>query len=105
MPPSTLETRVGRCSTWRDKSWGKIQPETPAIASTTGTDSEGGFSMPVVAVRQVVPKLVENSESVYPYMGVSFDNEMMLGERLALGGDCLARVEVLSIEKLGKDEE
>ena len=96
---------MGRCSPWRDKSWGYIQPENPAIASTTGTNSGGGFSMPVATVRQVVPKLDENSESVYPYMGVSFDNEITLGERLALGGDCLARVEVLSIEKLRKDEE
>ena len=52
-----------------------------AIASTTGTNSGVGFSIPVAAVWQVVPKLVENGEYVYPYMGVSFDNEITLGER------------------------
>jgi 2-alkenal reductase len=55
-----------------------------AIASTTGTNSGVGFSIPVAAVRQVVPSLVENGEFVYPYMGVSFDSEITLDEQSEL---------------------
>jgi S1-C subfamily serine protease len=43
-----------------------------------------GFSIPVAAVRQVVPSLVERGEFVYPYMGVSFDSEISLDEQLKL---------------------
>jgi 2-alkenal reductase len=56
-----------------------------AIASTTGTNSGVGFSIPVAAVRQVIPSLVETGEYVYPYMGVGFDSEITLDEKSEFG--------------------
>jgi 2-alkenal reductase len=44
-----------------------------------------GFSIPVAAVRQVVPSLVKDGEYVYPYMGVSFDSEITLDEQSEFG--------------------
>jgi 2-alkenal reductase len=64
---------------------GKVVGVNSAIASTTGTNSGVGFSIPVAAVRQVVPSLVEKGEYVYPYMGVSFDDEITLNEQSTLG--------------------
>jgi 2-alkenal reductase len=64
---------------------GQVVGVNSAIASTTGTNSGVGFSIPVAAVRQVVPSLVKNGEYVYPYMGASFDSEITLGERSAFG--------------------
>jgi 2-alkenal reductase len=60
---------------------GEVVGVNSAIASTTGTNSGVGFSIPVAAVRQVVPSLVDNGEFVYPYMGVSFDSEITLDEQ------------------------
>jgi 2-alkenal reductase len=56
-----------------------------AIASTTGTNSGVGFSIPVAAVRRIIPSLIENGEYVYPYMGASFDSEITLSEKSELG--------------------
>ncbi len=64
---------------------GQVVGINSAIASTTGTNSGVGFSIPVAAVRQVVPNLVENGEHVYPYMGASFDSEITLSEQATLG--------------------
>ena len=55
---------------------GKVVGVNSAIASTTGTNSGVGFSIPVATVRQVVPNMVKDGEYVYPYMGVSFNCEM-----------------------------
>jgi 2-alkenal reductase len=60
---------------------GEVIGVNAAIASTTGTNSGVGFSIPVAAVRQVVPSLIEDGEYVYPYMGVSFDGEISLDEQ------------------------
>ena len=51
-----------------------------AIASTTGTNSGVGFSIPAEVVKRVVPSLIENGEVAYSYMGVSFDGEITLSE-------------------------
>jgi 2-alkenal reductase len=64
---------------------GEVVGVNSAIASTTGTNSGVGFSIPVAAVRQVVPSLVANGEYVYPYMGASFDDEITLNDQAELG--------------------
>jgi 2-alkenal reductase len=51
-----------------------------AIASTTGTNSGVGYSIPVQAVRQVVPSLISTGSYDYPYMGAGFDDELSLGD-------------------------
>jgi 2-alkenal reductase len=56
-----------------------------AIASTTGTNSGVGFAIPVAAVRQIAPGLIEEGEYRYPYMGASFDQEVSLSEQSAYG--------------------
>ena len=56
-----------------------------AIASTTGTNSGVGFSIPVAAVRQIVPSLIADGEYVYPFMGASFDDEISLDEQAMYG--------------------
>jgi 2-alkenal reductase len=60
---------------------GEVVGVNAAIASLTGTNSGVGFSIPVAAVRRVVPSLVEDGEYVYPYMGVGFDGEITLDEQ------------------------
>jgi 2-alkenal reductase len=50
-----------------------------AISTRTGTNSGVGFSIPVNAVKQVVPKLISDGKYVYPYMGtrmVSLDLDL-----------------------------
>lgn len=41
-----------------------------AISTLTGTNSGVGFSIPVNAVKKIVPKLITDQEYVYPYMGI-----------------------------------
>jgi S1-C subfamily serine protease len=64
---------------------GEVIGVNAAIASTTGTNSGVGFAIPVAAVRQIVPSLVEEGEYVYPYMGAGFDDEVSLDEQAAYG--------------------
>ena len=49
-----------------------------AIATASGTNSGVGFSIPVAAVKLVVPSLIDDGEYVYPYMGTSFADEISL---------------------------
>lgn len=60
---------------------GQVIGVNAAIASTTGTNSGVGFSIPVAAVKQVVPSLIADGEYIYPYMGASFDNEISLDDQ------------------------
>jgi 2-alkenal reductase len=60
---------------------GEVVGVNAAIASTTGAGSGVGFSIPVGAVRLVVPALIEDGEYVYPYMGASFDDEVSLDDQ------------------------
>jgi S1-C subfamily serine protease len=64
---------------------GEVIGVNAAIASTTGTNSGVGFAIPVAAVRQIVPGLIEEGEYVYPYMGASFDEEVSLSEQSTYG--------------------
>jgi len=63
---------------------GEVIGVNAAIASTTGTNSGVGFSIPVAAVRLIVPNLIESGAYDYPYMGASFDDEITLSEQSAL---------------------
>lgn len=56
-----------------------------AIASTTGTNSGVGFSIPVQAIRQIVPSLIAEGRYRYPYMGASFDPEISLEDESLYG--------------------
>jgi 2-alkenal reductase len=51
-----------------------------AIASTSGTGSGVGFSIPVNIVKRVVPSLIEDGEMTYSYVGASFDGEISLSD-------------------------
>ncbi len=64
---------------------GEVIGVNAAIASTTGTNSGVGFSIPVAAVKRVVPSLIEDGEYVYPYLGASFDSEISLDEQALYG--------------------
>jgi 2-alkenal reductase len=64
---------------------GRVVGVTSAIASTTGTNSGVGFSIPAAAVQQVVPVLIEEGRYVYPYMGASFDDEVSLDDQSIYG--------------------
>lgn len=64
---------------------GEVVGVNSAIASYSGTNSGVGFSIPVQAVRQIIPALIENGEYVYPYMGVGFDDEISLAEQSVYG--------------------
>ena len=64
---------------------GEVIGVNSAIATFTGANSGVGFAIPVEAVRQIVPSLIENGRYVYPYMGVAFQDELTLGQQEALG--------------------
>jgi 2-alkenal reductase len=64
---------------------GQVVGVNAAIASSTGTSSGVGFSIPVSAVRLVVPALIEAGEYQYPYIGASFDSEVSLEEQVGYG--------------------
>jgi 2-alkenal reductase len=64
---------------------GEVIGVNAAIASTTGTNSGVGFSIPVNVVRRVIPSLIDTGEVAYPYMGVSFDGEITLNDMEVYG--------------------
>jgi 2-alkenal reductase len=64
---------------------GRVIGVNAAIASTTGAGSGVGFAIPVAAVRQIVPRLIEDGVYRYPYMGASFDSEVSLDEQQLYG--------------------
>ncbi|MEZ4770074.1 MAG: trypsin-like peptidase domain-containing protein [Caldilineales bacterium] len=64
---------------------GEVVGINAAIASQTGFNSGVGFSIPVIAVRQVVPSLIEKGSHDYSYLGASFANEIGLSEQEQFG--------------------
>ncbi|MCB9420441.1 MAG: trypsin-like peptidase domain-containing protein [Ardenticatenaceae bacterium] len=64
---------------------GEVVGINSAIATTSGTSSGVGFSIPVAAVHQVVPSLIENGSYEYSYMGAGFDSEVSLDEESVYG--------------------
>jgi S1-C subfamily serine protease len=57
---------------------GEVVGINTAIASTTGTNSGVGFAIPVRAVQQIVPNLIEAGEYDYPYIGAAFLSDISL---------------------------
>ena len=51
-----------------------------AIASTNGANNGVGFAIPVAALHRIVPSLIADGGYTYPYLGVSFDEEVSLDE-------------------------
>lgn len=64
---------------------GEVLGINSAIATTTGTNSGVGFSIPVSAVKLIVPHLIEGGKYVYPYIGAGFDSEVSLDEQSTYG--------------------
>ncbi len=64
---------------------GQVVGVNSAIRSTTGVNSGVGFSIPVNAVTRVIPKLIEEGQYVYAYMGVQIQSlNLNLQERFGL---------------------
>lgn len=64
---------------------GEVVGVNSAISTRTGTNSGVGFSIPVDAVTQVVPKLISDGEYVYPYIGIRMLSlDLELQEQLSL---------------------
>jgi len=49
---------------------GEVVGVNSAISTRTGTNSGVGFSIPVNAVKQIVPRLISEGSYVYPFMGI-----------------------------------
>jgi S1-C subfamily serine protease len=49
---------------------GEVVGVNSAISTRTGTNSGVGFSIPVNAVKQIVPRLVTDGSYIYPFMGI-----------------------------------
>lgn len=64
---------------------GEVVGINSAIESTTGVNSGVGFSIPVSAVRLIVPSLIERGEYIYAYMGAGFDDEISLSNQAQFG--------------------
>lgn len=64
---------------------GEVVGINSAIASFTGTNSGVGFAIPVQAVEQIVPVLIETGRYEYPYVGATFDDEISLADQELYG--------------------
>ena len=84
---------------------GRVIGVNAAIASTTGTGSGVGFAIPVAAVRQIVPSLIEEGAYRYPYMGASFDSEVSLDEQELYGVPQTQGAYVVSVTEGGPADE
>jgi len=60
---------------------GQVVGINAAIASTTGTNSGVGFSIPVAAIQRIVPNLIASGRHVYSYLGAGFDDEISLSDQ------------------------
>jgi 2-alkenal reductase len=67
------------------------------LVSRTGINSGVGFSIPVDAVRQIVPDLIKDGEYVYSYMGAGFDDEITISEQSSRGLPQTRGVYVISV--------
>jgi 2-alkenal reductase len=64
---------------------GQVVGVNSAIRTTTGTNSGVGFSIPVNAVRRIIPRLIEEGRYIYSYMGVQIQSlNLILQEQLEL---------------------
>ncbi len=64
---------------------GEVVGVNSAINSLTGVNSGVGFSIPVNAVRRIIPALIERGAYTYPFMGVGIQSlNLALQEQLGL---------------------
>ena len=64
---------------------GEVIGVNTAIRSDTGVNSGVGFSVPVAAVKRIVPELIRSGEYVYPRMGVAIYQDISLDAQEVLG--------------------
>jgi 2-alkenal reductase len=76
---------------------GEVVGVNSAIATTSGTNSGVGFSIPVNAVKRIVPRLIEDGGYEYPYMGAAFEDEISLDEQSVYGLSQTAGAYVVSV--------
>lgn len=84
---------------------GQVIGVNSAIASITGTNSGVGFSIPVNAVKRIVPELIASGEYDYSYMGAAFDAEVSLDELSVYGLEQTQGAYVVSITRGGPADE
>ncbi len=60
---------------------GEVVGVNSAIATTSGSNSGVGFSIPVNAVKRIIPTLIDEGAYDYPYMGAAFEDEISLDEQ------------------------
>jgi 2-alkenal reductase len=83
---------------------GQVIGVNSAISTRTGTNSGVGFSIPVNAVKQVVPKLITDGEYIYPYMGIRMLSiDLDLQEQLALPQTKGAYVTEVTVDSPAED--
>lgn len=75
---------------------GEVIGVNSAIRTTTGTNSGVGFSIPVNAVKRVIPALIAEGVYHYPYMGIRMD-DLDLEEQQLLGMPQLAGAYVTGV--------
>lgn len=76
---------------------GEVIGVNSAIASITGTNSGVGFSIPVNAVKRIVPEVISSGEYNYSYMGAAFDAIVSLDELPVYGLEQVQGAYVVSI--------
>ncbi|MCU0519316.1 MAG: trypsin-like peptidase domain-containing protein [Anaerolineae bacterium] len=84
---------------------GEVIGVNAAIASTSGTGSGVGFSIPIDVVKRVAPSLIEDGEVTYSYMGVSFDGEITLADMELYGVSQTQGAYVISVTPGGPADE
>ncbi len=80
---------------------GEVVGVNSAIASTNGANTGVGFAIPVAALHRIIPSLIANGSYTYPYLGVSFDEEVSLNELARYGLEQTAGAYVLSVAQGG----
>ncbi len=65
---------------------GQVVGVNSAIQTTTGSNSGVGFSIPVNAVRNIAPSLVENGRYIYPFMGIRMTSQPFTLDQLEYYG-------------------
>ena len=83
---------------------GQVIGVNSAISTRTGTNSGVGFSIPINAVKQVVPKLITDGEYIYPYMGIRMLSlDLELQEQLMLPQTKGAYVTEVTVDSPAED--
>ena len=76
---------------------GEVVGVNSAIATFSGSNSGVGFSIPVNAVRRIIPALIATGEYAYPYVGAGFEDEISIFEQSAYALEQTAGAYVLNV--------